>query len=465
MARVRTNFTTGLVENNPLASGGTTLNSTGLSSLAAVSSPDVAIIVLDPEARSGAPEVVYVTAHASSATTATILRAQEGTTARQHILGTRWIHAPVKLDFDHGNLDGLTDDDHTMYSLASGARTISGDQTFSRSATTDRSLNVKISTDTQSRLEVYGDGKHVWGAGGTTAPDTNLYRAAADSLKTDDNMTIGGGTLFIGADCSIYRSGADAIQTDDSFRVNNTLRVDNQATFAGTTTSSTAVAIKATADSIDRYTIDAGGTMRWGSGVSAADVNLYRSGIDTLRTDDTLVTARLDVVTASGTNTYAYPPVGSITAYAGSTAPTGWLLCSGANVSRTTYNALWLLIGTTYGAGDGTSTFGLPDLRGRVVVALDNMGGTDAARLSVSNTLGGSGGAQTHTLTTTEIPKHTHSFSVWQGIARGIYDGYSPDDQLSANVSKTVTTSDGGLGSGAHNNMQPYILLNYIIKY
>jgi len=108
-------------------------------------------------------------------------------------------------------------------------------------------------------------------------------------------------------------------------------------------------------------------------------------------------------------------PPGAITAYAGADAPTGWLLCYGQAVSRLTYSALFEAIGTTYGIGDGYSTFNVPDLRGRVIAGQDDMGGTSANRLtgvtgSVNgDTLGGTGGAETHTLSTAEMPAHTHT--------------------------------------------------------
>jgi microcystin-dependent protein len=87
--------------------------------------------------------------------------------------------------------------------------------------------------------------------------------------------------------------------------------------------------------------------------------------------------------------------VGTIVDYAGATAPSGWLLCFGQAVSRTTYTRLFQAIGTAWGAGDGSSTFNLPDFRGRFRVGLDNMGGTPANRLSsiVPTTLGASGGS------------------------------------------------------------------------
>lgn len=108
---------------------------------------------------------------------------------------------------------------------------------------------------------------------------------------------------------------------------------------------------------------------------------------------------------------------GPISAHAGaaSTSPTpgqpprGFLWCAGQAVSRSDYSALFVAIGTTYGVGDGSTTFNVPDLRGRALISLDNMGNTDAGRLSVSNTLGGTGGAQTHTLSTGNLPAHAHT--------------------------------------------------------
>jgi hypothetical protein len=102
MARLRTPFVSGTIDDNPLTSGATTLTATELADLGVVSSPDIAIIVLDPVATGGDPEVVHVTAHSSTATTATIVRAREGSTARQHANGITWVHGPTDVDFTPG---------------------------------------------------------------------------------------------------------------------------------------------------------------------------------------------------------------------------------------------------------------------------------------------------------------------------------------------------------------------------
>lgn len=95
-------------------------------------------------------------------------------------------------------------------------------------------------------------------------------------------------------------------------------------------------------------------------------------------------------------------PPGTVNMFAGASAPTGYLLCNGAAVSRTTYADLFAAIGTTYGAGNGTSTFNVPNVKGRVPVGLDSA-------QTEFDTLGETGGSKTHTLTTAEMPVHTHT--------------------------------------------------------
>lgn len=112
-------------------------------------------------------------------------------------------------------------------------------------------------------------------------------------------------------------------------------------------------------------------------------------------------------------------PVGTVVDFAGATTPSGWLLCAGQDVSRTTYSALFVAIGTTHGAGDGSTTFGLPDLRGRATFGKDNMNGVAQGRITAAGSgitgtsLGGFGGSQsvhTHAHGVTD-PTHNHSHS------------------------------------------------------
>lgn len=181
-------------------------------------------------------------------------------------------------------------------------------------------------------------------------------------------------------------------------------------------------------------------------------------------------------------------PAGSVVPFCGTSAPSGWLFCYGQTVSRTTYPALFSAIGTTFGSGDGSTTFGLPDLRGRVIAGKDDMGGSAASRLSASvagSTLGAVGGAETHTLTSAQIPAHTHTAStntvadhthssitgtgsmsnISTGGATVVGTTNSTGNTGSAGShSHTVTVAANTGGDGAHNNTQPTIILNHIIK-
>jgi microcystin-dependent protein len=162
-------------------------------------------------------------------------------------------------------------------------------------------------------------------------------------------------------------------------------------------------------------------------------------------------------------------PTGTVSPYAGASEPTGWLFCRGQEVSRSTYSTLDTLITTTYGAytngsgGVGTSHFRLPDLRGRVVAGQDDMGGTSANRLTGlsggvdGDVLGAAGGAETHVLTIAEMPAHTHTVPIV------ITTNNASDGGVSRAQTGTTTSSSTG-GGGAHNNVQPTIILNYIIK-
>lgn len=145
-------------------------------------------------------------------------------------------------------------------------------------------------------------------------------------------------------------------------------------------------------------------------------------------------------------------PTGVVLPYVAASAPTGWLLCDGSAVSRSTYATLFAIIGTTYGVGDNSTTFNIPDMRENVPVGYKS----GSAEFG---TLGGTYGAKTHTLDVTQIPSHTHA-------AKGTdVDGSASDqffDTSSGNAnSKNTEATGGGL---AHNNIQPSVVFNYIIK-
>lgn len=151
----------------------------------------------------------------------------------------------------------------------------------------------------------------------------------------------------------------------------------------------------------------------------------------------------------------SFLPPGIIVPYGAAAAPANWLLCDGSEVSRATYAALFAAIGTTYGAGDGSSTFTLPDLRGRVPVGKSSE--------TEFNTLGETGGEKRHQLTVGELASHTHTVGIAnQGFAQD-YASLVPGSNFGVYSSDPLDNFPTG-GNEPHNNLQPYITLNYIIK-
>ncbi len=144
------------------------------------------------------------------------------------------------------------------------------------------------------------------------------------------------------------------------------------------------------------------------------------------------------------------PPIGMISIWPGASTPDDWLDCNGQAVSRTAYADLFTVIGTQFGAGDGSTTFNVPNLKGRVVAGLDD-------EQTEFNGIGKTGGAKTHTLSINEMPNHTHSGSALE---------YSIEGRPLVNGAGGVTpTTLGSTGGGqAHNNLQPYITMRYLIR-
>jgi microcystin-dependent protein len=145
-------------------------------------------------------------------------------------------------------------------------------------------------------------------------------------------------------------------------------------------------------------------------------------------------------------------PIGVIEWTGAATAPTGYVIADGSAISRTTYAGLFALYGTTHGVGDGSTTFNVPNIVDRTIIAAGN-----------TYALGATGGAATHTLTTAEMPAHTHTWpyhiaaGTVAGAANAVYD-----PNVSAPNATYPTNSTGG--GGAHNNLPPYIALTPIIR-
>lgn len=201
----------------------------------------------------------------------------------------------------------------------------------------------------------------------------------------------------------------------------------------------------------------------------------------------------IDVENALKAVAAAVLPAGALFPYAGGAPPTGFLLCDGTAVSRTTYAALFAAIGTAYGSGDGVSTFNVPNLRGRVPAGLD-------AGQTEFNALGKTGGEKAHVSTIAEMPFHDHGGGnhghgvtdpshahalaqsdggalnvAYQGGGAGPipflppqtynngFVGITPSATgISVNASGATIAAQGG--GGGHNNLQPFLVVGYLIK-
>lgn len=145
-------------------------------------------------------------------------------------------------------------------------------------------------------------------------------------------------------------------------------------------------------------------------------------------------------------------PTGAISMYGGDSAPTGYLLCDGTAVSRTTYDDLFDVIGETYGAGDGSTTFNVPDLQSRFPIGAGTGSGLS------TYALGDTGGEESHQLTIDEMPAHDHE------IVRSQVDGTFNSTMRSGGAqSGSYTVSSAG-DDDPHENRPPFLALNFIIK-
>lgn len=154
-------------------------------------------------------------------------------------------------------------------------------------------------------------------------------------------------------------------------------------------------------------------------------------------------------------------PAGVVMEFDGTTAniPAGWLVCDGSAVSRTTYARLFAAIGTLHGSGNGTTTFNLPDRRGRV--------GVGQATSGQFSTIGAKPGAEEVTLTVDQMPAHTHKSVSHAYIANQGWDGATRTALPAMDNFGVIPGIDSGQAAGGgqpHTNVQPSFVTNYIIK-
>ena len=167
-----------------------------------------------------------------------------------------------------------------------------------------------------------------------------------------------------------------------------------------------------------------------------ANTVVYKGGADKILTGGGVGSVAVWAAAAS------FMPIGGVIPFAGTSAPTGWLLCDGSEVSRSTYANLFAVVSTVYGVGNGTTTFNTPDLRGRAIFGKDNMGGSTASRVTATSgvtgtTLGAVGGDERQQGHTHTGPSHTHTATTGTESADHVHSGPSH--------THSGTTDNGGV--------------------
>ena len=301
----------------------------------------------------------------------------------------------------------------------------------------------------------WGYGTIVLGTTPVTGTSTYVPYVSGGVLSSSANMTFNGTTLTV---AGFSNTG-------------NTILGD-----AGADT----ITINASTASIPNTLNFGSNTLYLSSAAAQVGIGTTSVGSDKLTVAGTVKSTTGGFVFPDATTqtTAAAMPAGAVMPYAGSSAPSGWLFCAGQAVSRTTYAALFAAISTTYGSGDGSTTFNLPDLRGRGVAGIDNLGGSAAGRLTSTTmspngtTYGATGGTETATATTTSTGSATGSLSFTTSTATGgttvfasggggAATGY--DHYHTGTTTGSLSVSASGTSS-AFGNVQPTLLMAYIIK-
>lgn len=281
-------------------------------------------------------------------------------------------------------------------------------------------LFADLAAITASRALV-SDSNSLPSASSVTSTELGYLSGVTSAIQTQLNTKLGlsGGTL----------SGNLALGSNNITGVNN-LTVDNELNVTGESTV---------------------GNVTFTTGANTIAGIQNQNLVDKSSAESISATWDFDGVTINSQS--IAPPVGAVIDYAGSSAPVGWLICNGDAVSRSTYSSLFSVIGTTYGSGDGSTTFNVPDARGRTSIGVGTGSGLTARALADT------GGEETHELTEAEMPAHTHTVPV------GGTDTFV--DKLAGAQGATIgNVSSSSTGSGdPHNNMPPFLALHKIIRH
>jgi microcystin-dependent protein len=286
-------------------------------------------------------------------------------------------------------------------------------------------------------------------------------------LTQEADFTEGMPTLYESFETGLDKLTRIAQQHEE--RLNRSVVVPKSETTSG-------MMLPAAATRASRYlAFDASGNpIASAGGPGSADVPVSAWGATLIAATDAAAARDLLSVTAAVT--------GEIRMYAGSSAPAGWLVCDGSAVSRTTYATLFAVMGTTFGAGDGSTTFNLPNFKGRIPIGVGQGNTAEGGGAGTNRVLGATAGAEKHTQTIGEVGSHGHtatgtdsghthgigfgpassgSAAADWGASNGV-SGYFNSLSSTANISVTVNNSATPTGMDI---MNPMVVVTFIIKY
>ena len=341
---------------------------------------------------------------------------------------------------------------------------------------TDGTSVYNVTNDTFSNITVEGnaDIQGTLSVSGAAVFKSTVTVEGAGTFKGDvsvsGNTRIGGTVTVAGAvSLASTLSVGGATNLASTVTVVGAAALKSTVTVGGAANFGSTVTVEGATNLASTVTVVGAGTFKSNVSVSG---NMNIAGNTSIGGTVTIVGANVQAANAKvcasafygdGSNMTGLLPSGVILPYGASASPTGFLLCNGQAVSRSTYSSLFAIVSSLYGDGNGSSTFNVPDLRGRFVAGWD--AGTSVltsvtANMVLGSSIANTGGAQAITLAVAQMPAHTHDITPMRqdsprtgGGSGNVYDA----------ISGTVSTSSTG-GDGAHSNIPPTMILNYIIK-
>lgn len=317
--------------------------------------------------------------------------------------------------------------------------TVSGAATFKSAVSVSGNVNIAGNTSIGGTATVGG----AFVAGGAAQLQSTVTAVGAATFKSDVSVS---GNTRIGGTVTI----AGAVSLASTLSVAGATNFASTVTVVGAGTFKSAVSVSGNVNIAGNTSI--GGTVTISGGnLAAPNAKVCASAYY-----------------GDGSNLTGAMPTGAILPYGSSVAPSGYVLCNGTAYNRTTYADLFGVIGVKYGVGDGSSTFNVPDTRGRFLAGWD-AGTSVLTSVTVSMitgaSIGNTGGTQAVALAVAQIPSHQHlAWISGSGDDEGVQansSGLGLESNFAAN--STVSTGSTG-GGGSHSNIPPSLIINYIIK-